>query len=211
MSKTWKVAHENPPATDLIWQDPSSYDPTRHGPPYLPSPKMARVAGVLESILAETGQEAVENALPAILVLLRAVAVVHQTNHWVSHGPMYYSDHQLFERLYGDMLSEIDEVAERAVGTGQGGKVADARSQMAGVHRIVALFYPEDTDGESGVMASFRSEVFLLECIQRFSESMKLQGTLTRGTDDLLAGIESKHEEHVYLLKQRIADEWKAV
>lgn len=214
MKRSWKVSQQESPATYAIWQDPSSYDPARHGPPYLPPPKTARTAGLASDVLSATGYETVYDALPAILVLLRAVAIIHQTNHWSTHGPTYYADHLLFERLYNDLADEIDSVAERAVGSGQGKKIADARAQMSGVQRVVAMLYPadmEDGSSETYVETSLRAETFFLECMKDLTSKMKDQGTLTRGTDDLLAGIEDKHEEHTYLLKQRIADEWKAV
>jgi DNA-binding ferritin-like protein len=207
----WKAAQENPPATSIIWQDPSSYDPTRHGPPYLPPAKTAKVASLASDVILATGYSTVDDALPAILVLLRAVAVIHQTNHWVTSGSSYYADHQLFERLYGDLLSEIDQVAERAVGKGQKDKVADARSQMTGVQRVVSLFYPAGgVDSlDSHVESSLRAETHLLKCISRLSDEMEVKGILTKGTDNLIAGIQDKHEEHLYLLQQRLTDDWK--
>jgi hypothetical protein len=36
------------------------------------------------------------------------------------------------------------------------------------------------------------------------AECLKECGLMTRGLDNLLAGIEDKHESNVYLLKQRI-------
>ena len=34
-------------------------------------------------------------------------------------------------------------------------------------------------------------------------DDLKEMGLLTRGLDNMIAGIEDKHESHVYLLKQR--------
>jgi len=207
----WKVAQEDITAKDTIWQDPSSYDPLVHGPSYLPGPKTAKTAGLDSDVILATGYETTYDALASVLVLLRALAAIHQTNHWVTHGPSSYGDHLLFERLYGNVVEEIDQVAERAVGSGQGEKVANLRGQMAAVQRVVALLYPEDRETLSAkacVEASIEAESFFLRCLRDLVEKLKSADMLSRGTDDLLAGIESKHEEHLYLLKQRIYDEW---
>jgi hypothetical protein len=50
---------------------------------------------------------------------------------------------------------------------------------------------------------SLNAELRFLVMMQMVAKEMEAKGTLTRGTDNLLAGIEDKHEEHVYLLKQR--------
>jgi hypothetical protein len=66
-------------------------------------------------------------------------------------------------------------------------------------------------NADARIDVSLRAETHLLDCVRRLSEEMKANGDLTRGTDDLLAGIEDKHEEHFYLLRQRASkDAWKA-
>jgi hypothetical protein len=98
----WKTAAD---ATQAIWQDPSSYDPYTQGPPYLPESPSRRTAS--QKVSSEFG-------LPEALAALRALAMVHQTHHWLTSGPAFYADHLLFERLYADtMLGEWREAQKR--------------------------------------------------------------------------------------------------
>lgn len=213
MSSRWKAAQEKITAKDTIWQDPSSYDPLTHGPSYLPGPKTAKTAGLDSDVILATGYETTYDALPSVLVLLRALAAIHQTNHWVTRGPSAYADHLLFERLYDSVVEEIDQVAERAIGSGQGEGVANLRDQMTAVQRVVGMLYPEAREvltGTECVEASIEAEGFFVRCLTDLTEKLKSAGMLSRGVDDLLAGISSKHEEHLYLLKQRIYDDWHA-
>src|ERR1039457_192217 len=47
---------------------------------------------------------------------LRAIALVHQLNHWSSKGDTFYGDHLLFERIYKSALEDLDLSAEKFVG-----------------------------------------------------------------------------------------------
>lgn len=201
VARTAKVAHDSleipgvtqtptSSATQVIWQDPVSYDPYLHGPPYLPSTRMKAASEVftLLNVTPDTG-------LSALLVFLRAVAQVHQAHHWVAKGSTAFSDHLLFERLYNNMLPEIDAVAERAVGSG-GSTVGDFRAHAQAVVRVLdSLGGP----GEDLIAKSLEAEELLKFGLSKVVEHMEM----SRGTDNLIAGIEDKHEEHVYLLKQR--------
>jgi len=91
-----------------------------------------------------------------LLTYARALYQMYQNFHWKSAGPQYYGDHQLYQRLYEGVLPEIDQLAERIMGTE--------------THELDPV-----TDGAA---------------------SAKM-------TEDLLQGLASKHEEHLYLLQQR--------
>jgi len=211
-------------ATYAILQDPSSYDYEAHGPPYLP-PKSA--SSIKPTVRGMVRQAAVGKAahfyktvqshispytnraygeLAGVLVFLRALSMVHQTNHWATQGPAYYGDHLLFDRLYGDLVSEIDTVAEKAVGLGGSGLViapmlAKSTSDVVSELCAAQLGTP---DPEGRVAMSLQAELRFLVMMQMVAREMRAKGTLSRGTDNMLASIEDKHEEHVYLLKQRL-------
>jgi len=162
--------------------------------------------------LVVAGQE-----LPVALTLLRALGVVHQTHHWLTKGPNYYADHLLFERVYSPLAEEIDSLAERAVGTGSPSVLLHPAIQARKAAEIVeslcdGVDYEEGANTESYVAASLRAEQWFVSFMKKVAESMKASGTLSRGMDNLLAGIEDKHEEHIYLLSQRhktASDPWK--
>lgn len=202
-------------ATHAIWQDPSTYDPDVHGPPYL----RGKAAGTRREVVGRAlrasargrasaiyrlGSSAEGDELPTLLALLRALAVVHQTAHWQSRGEAFYADHLLFERLYGDLVGEIDSVAERAVGL-LGSDSVDASRQMVKVSQFVDFFSSQPTSGPNMLaLRSLRAETSFLLVTQVLVKGLKARGTFSRGTDNLVAGIEDKHEEHVYLLQQRV-------
>ncbi len=198
-------------ATHAIWQDPSTYDPEAHGPPYLREKLssesretvrgLLRVAArghvpVLHKMAGGAGPE-----LGTILAFLRALAAVHQAAHWQTRGPDAYADHLLFERLYGDLLPEIDAVAERAVV-----EESDAVNPIEQTRQVAGLveslgYGPRDAQGLVNISLDAEKKYLLVS--QILVKRLKGRGALSRGTDNLLAGIEDKHETHVYLLHQR--------
>ena len=77
--------------------------------------------------------------LSVILVNLRFLALVHQTNHWVAKGDAFYGDHLLFSRLYDTVNGEVDSIAEKAVGVGTDRSV-DLNLQLSQVQRLAQNF-----------------------------------------------------------------------
>lgn len=146
--------------------------------------------------------------LSVLLVHLRFLAMVHQTHHWQAQGDSFYGDHLLFERLYGAVSGEIDQIAEKAVGLGCIDNVslvmqAQQVMQLAQSYGV-ATTIPTQSDL---AMRSLHAELGLLRCIDHCVCCLKDLGSLTRGLDNMLAGMEDVHEGHVYLLKQRCAKE----
>lgn len=138
--------------------------------------------------------------LAVLLSVTRALAQLHQTHHWQAGGETYYGDHLLFDRLYGDVNEEIDQVAERLVGLASPDLV-DASTIASQVERTLRETFR--SDAKDPVAASLAAEEAYLQMLAAVSDSLEEQDLLTYGTDDLLAGIADKHEEHVYLLRRR--------
>lgn len=138
--------------------------------------------------------------LAVLLSVTRALAQLHQTHHWQAGGETYYGDHLLFDRLYNDVNEEIDQIAERLVGVASPDLV-DAGTVAAQVERVLReAFKP---GGQDPTSTSLYAEEMYLEMLASVSTSLDEQDLLSYGTDDLLAGIADKHEEHTYLLKRR--------
>jgi DNA-binding ferritin-like protein len=143
--------------------------------------------------------------LSVILVQLRYLANMHQTHHWVSKGDPFYGDHLLFQRLYETVVGEIDSLAEKAVGLGSERNV-DLSLQLKQLEKMCSGAYgmtqmiPSPTEL---IKRSLAAEKNFIKTVSILVQSMKDQGLLTRGLDNMLAGIEDVHESHVYLLKQR--------
>lgn len=142
--------------------------------------------------------------LSALLTHLRYLSFVHQTSHWTARADAFYSDHLLFERLYSNVVSEIDQVAERAVGLGTSQNV-DIALQTAQIARLSHLNVNNTTIPQSNELAkkSLAAEIVFNAALSTVVNSLKQTNAMTRGVDNLLADIADKHETHLYLLKQR--------
>lgn len=195
--------------TDVVWHNPTAYDPVRHGPPYLPI-RLAAGAKVASRVASRRFDRRVAERfvggvapLSAVLAVLRAASFLHQTHHWQTSGPGYYADHLLFDRLYKDSQPHIDQLAEKAVALGSTELVTPAR-QAAQVSQVVRVTASASAEPSSLVASSLRVETFVLSVIDEAVALLRSNESLTQGTSNLLQGIADLHETFVYLLQQRI-------
>ena len=148
-------------------------------------------------------QSNVAGSLAALVALLRAVYQTHQASHWQTRAQTYYGDHLLFQKLYEATLPEIDQVAERAIGSG-GIAMLDPVKQSSQTTDFIAAFRGRRGATPSPtqlVEISLGAEMALLQGID---EVLSTRG-ISQGTQNLLQGIADVHEGHVYLLQQRLA------
>lgn len=209
-------------ATEAILRDPSGYDPIVHGPPYMPT-KTAESKEVVHGLLRQVGKGAGSRVakvvqanldafaeedfgeLGALLVFLRALAVMHQSAHWATSGAQSYSNHQLFDRVYGATFNEIDLVGERSVGLGGVALVEPVRLSAQTIVLVAELASVSPPPfGKALVEVSLVAELRFLLLLQAMIRSLRDGGKLTPGTDNLLAGVADTHEGHVYLLRQSL-------
>jgi len=158
---------------------------------------------MVDNMCSEWGGSAYPQ-LSVLLVYLKFLAAVHQHHHWTAKGDPYYGDHLLFERLYNNIIEEIDAVAEKAIGMG-GPSSVDLVLLTSQVNRLVQGYGMTQTIPQPSELAkrSLVAEMNFLAVAAVLVDSMKECGLLTRGVDNMIAGIEDKHEGNVYLLKQR--------
>lgn len=158
---------------------------------------------VVDNMVAEWGGVRYAE-LSVLLAYLHFLNKVHHTHHWIAQGDPFYGDHLLFSRLYEAVEGEIDLVAEKAVGLGSTRNV-DIGLVTAQCHRLVQNYGPTSTVSQTSELArrSYQAEMTFLKVAAHLADSLKECGLLTRGLDNMIAGIEDKHESHVYLLKQR--------
>lgn len=214
-----------------MWHDPSSYDPIKHGPPYLPEKKiktasltkevkdiarplvqkmatdeMVEIVAVIDHIQADYGDAVPMRELAALLSFIQAEATIHQSHHWQTRGEPFYGDHLLFERVYNEVFSQIDKLAERMVGSGHH---ILAHPILLAKHcsLVVQSFYrdaganpPSDTYPTLSLRATLRT----LVALKVVYAALEQKGVLSHGIDNLLQGMADEHESHVYLLKQRV-------
>ena len=143
--------------------------------------------------------------LSVLLVHLKFLAAVHQNHHWITKGDPFYGDHLLFARLYEATAADIDSLAEKAIGLGCTSNV-DIVLQHKQLCQLLQGYGMTATIPQPTELAkrSYLAEMNFLKAAAHLAEHLKSNGTMSRGLDNLLAGIEDKHEGHVYLLKQRI-------
>jgi hypothetical protein len=137
-----------------------------------------------------------------LLTTLRAMYVHYQNLHWESQGQAFYSDHLLYQRLYGGVAEETDALAEKILGlTGDGVFVSDIHTFEHG-YNTLRIWY-DVAKGKSSEDRALFSEFYLLEQLEYTSAYLGELGAKSLGLEDFLSGLASKHEEHIYLLRQR--------
>jgi DNA-binding ferritin-like protein len=144
-------------------------------------------------------------ALSSLLAHLRFVYFVHQFHHWTASGDSFYGDHLLFQRLYEASQSEIDDLAEKAVGLG-GNENVDLLMQFQTIVPFIKQYGQSVTYARGSELAkrSLEIEQAFLNAIDATIERLEMDGMMTQGLDDMLPAMRSTHEGHIYLLKQRV-------
>lgn len=189
------------------------YDMRKHGPPYLPAisdeqRRDARLVAKRTAAYYDAGPKLnVYAPMTVYLAFQRALYMVHQTHHWQTRGGHFYSDHLLFQRIYEESSEFIDGAAERLVGlTGDPSQISIG-SQIGLIHTLIEVLYQGGLEAaphpDRLVEISLYGESLFLEALKTVKKRIEAQGGMTEGLDDLLQGTASKHEEFVYLLKQR--------
>lgn len=136
------------------------------------------------------------------IATLKAMALVHQHNHWTTKGDAFYGDHLLFERLYNSALKDLDTAAEKFVGL-FGDQCLDYDLQTDLLHRVLLKY--KNLEGSPAQM-SLEVEKDFLKLSKEVYNNFEDSGALTLGLDDMIMAIASSREESVYLLKQLLKD-----
>lgn len=136
--------------------------------------------------------------LQVVLAILRAQSVLYQTAHWQVSGPESYSDHLLYERLYGGLSEEIDALAEKMVAHG-GPQAVDA-VLLEGIVKTLVDFLAKETLLAKRMLISESGLIKLLEEIS----GPESENSLPVGVENFLNELADNHETHVYLLKQAL-------
>lgn len=145
--------------------------------------------------------------LSILLSSLRALAFTHQMSHWTAAGDPFYGDHLLFERLYNDIVPEIDTVAEKTVGMG-GAVMLHPLQQVRHEALLVEAMCSPATKMPTAVelaQRSYTAEMHFMGMLDALVDRMKDNGCWTIGVENMIGEIADKHEGHIYLLKQRTA------
>lgn len=131
---------------------------------------------------------------------LKAVALIHQHNHWTTRGLAFYGDHLLLERLYNSTLKDVDLAAEKFIGL-FGDGVLDYDSQTELLSKVLSKY--SKLEG-SPMEMSLAIEKDFLKFSKDAYNCFEKEGKLTLGLDDMIMSIASQREESVYLLQQTL-------
>jgi DNA-binding ferritin-like protein len=137
------------------------------------------------------------------IATLKGIALIHQHNHWTTRGAPFYGDHLLFERLYNDVLKNLDMAAEKFVGL-FGDRCLSYDMQADLLFKVLLKY--KNLEGSPHRM-SLQVEKDFLEFSKTAYNTFEDEGTLTLGLDDMIMEIASKHEEFCYLLQQSLDKE----
>jgi DNA-binding ferritin-like protein len=131
---------------------------------------------------------------------LKALAQIHQHNHWTVQGTAFYGDHLLFERLYNDTLELLDLAAEKFVGL-LGDEVLGFEMQADLLHKVLLKY--NNLEG-SPVQMSLEAVRDFIKFSKDAYNCFEEEGKMTLGLDDMIMAIASKSEEFAYLLQQSL-------
>lgn len=131
---------------------------------------------------------------------LKAIALIHQHNHWTTKGISFYGSHLLFERLYDSALENIDLAAEKFIGV-FGDQCLSYDLQADLLHKVQLKY--RNLEG-SPIQMSLEAEKDFLKFSKDAYNCFEEEGKLTLGLDDMIMAIASQREESVYLLQQSL-------
>ncbi len=128
-----------------------------------------------------------------------------QAAHWISKGNSSYGDHLLFERIYKESNEEIDSYAEKVLALSSDDVVNPIKVLSIAAERIPKIVsFDGNHDGSDLAKHAVNSEKYVLVELEKLYASLKEQDNITMGLDDLLMEMHNNHENHIYLLRQRV-------
>ena len=133
---------------------------------------------------------------------LKAMAMIHTNNHWITKGRPFYGDHLLFERIYKSSLEDLDAAAERFVGL-FGEECLNYQLRAELLHKILLKY---KNLAEEPLRLSLAIEKDFIKFSQDAYNCFEEEGRLTLGLDDLIMTIASNRESAVYLLRQPLKE-----
>jgi DNA-binding ferritin-like protein len=133
---------------------------------------------------------------------LKAIALIHQHNHWTNKGIVFYGNHLMFEKLYNSAQEDLDEAAEKFVGL-FGTECLDYQTQTVLLSKILSKY-----TGLAGkpVEHSLTIEKDFIKFCDDAYRCFEDEGKLTLGLDDMIMSIANNREEAAYHLQQTVTE-----
>lgn len=140
---------------------------------------------------------------------LRFWSIASQTAHWRVFGPTSYSDHTLYGQIYEKLSDLLDPLAERLTAMAQfdDEKYVDPLQQAKYVYSRMKTLGPPLKEAllsaDSTSLFFYQELLSLSRKFRRLSSSLKKEGMLTLGLEDLLATTANEIEILVFFLERR--------
>lgn len=139
--------------------------------------------------------------LAAFLAVTEALQMLEHSHHWQTKGENFYGDHLLYQRLYEAVLAEIDLIGEKLIGVSKEAGLTNYFKRV----RAMEMFLKAVTHSEKPyAVVTHDAELTYVRLGEELMDKLQQSGLLTRGLEQMLGNILDKHEEHIYLLDQRV-------
>jgi DNA-binding ferritin-like protein len=135
------------------------------------------------------------------LGFMRALMMIHHSHHWQAMGTSYYGDHELLKKIYEATQDEVDSLGEKIIALDS----PALTNYFLQVDHMRAFMEALSDKQKQPLVVSFLSELAFIHVGEGVSKRLQEAGLLTTGLENLMGGILDRHETHVYLLKQRLA------
>jgi len=135
---------------------------------------------------------------------MKALEAFYQGKHWTAKGPLFYSAHLMFAKLYEVTSEDIDAVAEIALADGT--EEALIESSLVLEEACALLKKHDKSVGSKDTLGNALTTAVALEqsLLTLIEELIATIGKDT-ATNNLLAGIADSHKRtNLYLLKQHL-------
>lgn len=139
--------------------------------------------------------------LAAFLAVTEGLQVIHHAHHWQTKGENFYGDHLLYQRLYEAILPEIDLIGEKLIGVSHDVSLTNYFKRVKAMEMFLKAVTHSD---QPYVVVSHDAELTYVRMGGELMDQLEQAGLLTRGLEQMLGNVLDKHEEHIYLLEQRV-------
>lgn len=146
--------------------------------------------------------------LAGFLAITEALQMLEHSHHWQTKGENFYGDHLLYQRLYETILGEIDLIGEKLIGVSQQPSLTNYFKRIKAMEVFLKAVTHND---QPYIVVSHDAELAYVRMGGELMDNLEQAGLLTRGLEQMLGNILDKHEEHIYLLDQRIQAKDKQV
>lgn len=138
--------------------------------------------------------------LQDLFCTLKALSEYYKTGHWQVKNTIYYADHQLLDRLYGESYARLDQIAEKIIGTTGNLAALNLNEVLKKEYELIKTlpYTPEENS------AFFQAGLSLEQKILELCAQIDAAPETTVGIKNMIGDIADESESRIYLLRQRL-------